>query len=261
MGLRCLQAGCPLGVYLAAEMTMTDNSAGNLPPELDIDLDSVWTGVAAEVWATPPGRIERLAAHLLRSQGLARALMTTPSLVLSWIFASAVVLVVGVLATSETDVAWVPLLAPALAGIGIAYAYGPGVDPAFELSQTMAISDRMVLLVRAVAVFGLNAILGMAASLFSASTVDITLLWLLPMTAVSMFGLAAATLARSANVGVAAALAGWAVVVLAGARGGDIGTAVERHGLIPLYLLTTIICLGMTLYATSDGRNGGLQWQ
>lgn len=237
------------------------NSAGNPPPELDIDLDRVWNGVAAEVWATQPGRIERFAAALLRSPGLARALMTTPSLVLSWIFASAVVLVVGVLASSATGVAWVSLLAPALAGIGIAYAYGPGVDPAFELSQTMAISDRMVLLVRAVTAFGVNAVLGVVASLVTASTVDITLLWLLPMTAVSMFGLAAATLAHSANVGVAAALASWAVIVLAGARGGDIGTAVERLELIPLYLLATIICLGMTLYATSGGRNGRLQWQ
>ena len=85
--------------------------------------------------------------------------------------------------------------------------------------------------------------------------------WLLPMTAVSMFGLAAATLARSANVGVAASLAVWALIVLAGARGGDLATAVEQRELVPLYLLATVFCLGMTLYATSDGRNGRLRWQ
>ena len=238
------------------------NDHPNNPPELDIDLNKVWLGVASEVWATQPGHLERLATYLLRSPGLARALMTTPSLVLSWIFASVVVLVVGVLATSGTDVAWVPLLAPALAGVGIAYAYGPGVDPAFELSQTMAISDRMVLLVRVVAVFGLNAILGLAASLVSAPAAGLTLLWLLPMTTVSAVGLAAATLARSANVGVAAALAGWALVVLGGAyRSGNISAAVERGGLIPLYLLATLVCLGLALYATSGGRNGRLQWQ
>ena len=56
------------------------------------------------------------------------------------------------------------LLAPAVAAAGIAYAYGPGIDPAWELSWSMAVSDRMVLLVRAVAVFGLNAVLGLAAS-------------------------------------------------------------------------------------------------
>ena len=56
------------------------------------------------------------------------------------------------------------LLAPAFAAAGIAYAYGPGMDPAWELSQSMAVSDRMVLLVRALAVFALNAALGLAAT-------------------------------------------------------------------------------------------------
>ena len=72
---------------------------------------------------------------MLRSPGLARALVTTPSLVLSWILASVVVLAAGVIATASTDTPWVALLAPALAGIGIAYAYGPGIDPAFELGE------------------------------------------------------------------------------------------------------------------------------
>lgn len=237
------------------------NEPPNTPPELDIDLDKVWRGVASEAWATQPSWPERIAASLLRSPALARALVTTPSLVLSWIVASAVVLAVGMLATSGTDVAWVPLLAPALAGIGIAYAYGPGIDPAFELSQSMAISDRMVLLVRTVAVFGLNAILGMVASLVIAPAVGLTLLWLLPMTTVSTFGLAAATLARSANVGVAAALAGWAMVILGAYRGENFSAAVEHGGLIPLYLVATVLCIGLTLYATSAGRNGSLQWR
>ena len=33
----------------------------------DVDLDRVWTNVAAEVWRRHPGRIERTAAKLLRS--------------------------------------------------------------------------------------------------------------------------------------------------------------------------------------------------
>ena len=109
------------------------------------------------------------------------------------------------------------LLAPAVAAAGIAYAYGPGIDPAWELSQSMAVSDRMVLLVRALAVFGLNAALGLAASAASGAAAAVTFGWLVPMTAVCALALAAATLARSANVGVAAGLAGWAITVLSGA--------------------------------------------
>ena len=51
-----------------------------------------------------------------------------------------------------------------MAAVGIAYAYGPGIDPAWELSGSMAVSDRMVLLVRALAVFAVDAVLGLAAS-------------------------------------------------------------------------------------------------
>ena len=50
-----------------------------------VDLDRVWLGVAAEVWRRRPGWLERLAGRLLRSPGLARALVTTPSLLLGWV--------------------------------------------------------------------------------------------------------------------------------------------------------------------------------
>ncbi len=228
---------------------------------LDVDLDTVWIGVAAEVWARPVGAIERLAGRLLGSAGLARALVTTPSLVVSWIVASAVVLAVGVLATRSTGTPWVALLAPALAGAGIAYAYGPGIDPAFELSQTMAISDRMVLLVRSLAVFGVNALLGVLASLFAVGAQGITLGWLMPMTAVAALALAAATLARSANAGVAAALAGWLIVVLASSiPTQDLATAVVQDNLAPAYALATLVCLSAALYLTSNGRSERRPW-
>ena len=130
----------------------------------DVDLSRVWTGVAAQVWRRHPGPLERAAGRLLRSPGLARALVATPSLLLAWIIATVVVLFAGAGATLATGTPYVALIAPAVAAAGIAYAYGPGIDPAWELSQSMAVSDRMVLLVRALAVFALNAALGLAAS-------------------------------------------------------------------------------------------------
>ncbi len=230
----------------------------------DIDLSRVWTGVAGEVMATPIGGVERFAGWLLQSPGLARAVVATPSLVLSWLLASAAVLAVGVVVTAASGggTPWVALLAPALAGAGVAYAYGPGVDPAFELSQSMAVPDRLVLLARVLAVFGANAILGLVASLVAAPMVGLTLGWLLPMTTVAALGLAAATLARSANVGVAAGMAGWGLIVLASAVDTrDFAAAVERGGLVPFYVIGTMICVGLALHATSGGRNRGLQWR
>jgi hypothetical protein len=194
---------------------------------------------------------------------LARALVTTPSLVLSWILASAVVLAAGVIATASTDTPWVALLAPALAGIGVAYAYGPGVDPAFELGRTMPVSDRMILLVRCVAVCATDALLGLVASLVAGEAFGLTIGWLLPLTAVSALALAGATLSRSANVGVGAALAGWAVVVL-GSAGGfrNLGAAVDAklEMLVPVYGLATVACLVLALWATSGRRMEGFRW-
>jgi hypothetical protein len=220
-----------------------------------VNLSRVWQGVAAEVWAEQTGTVERLAVSLLRSPGLARALVTTPSLLLSWIFASVVVLGIGIVATAGSGEPWVALLAPALAGIGVAYAYGPGVDPAFELSQTMAVSDRMVLLVRVLAVFGVNALIGLVATLVASEVGGLTFGWLLPMTAVAALGLAGATVARSANTGVAVALAGWGLVVVGSAYGTrDLATAVESGALMPVYLAATAVLTIVALYETSGSR-------
>jgi hypothetical protein len=221
----------------------------------DVDLDRVWTGVAAQVWLRRPGRIERLAARLLRSPGLARALVVTPSLLIGWVIATAVVLLAGMAATLGTHTPYVALFDPAVAAAGIAYAYGPGIDPAWELSQSMAVSDRMVLLARALAVFGLNAVFGLLASAASGAAVAVTFGWLVPMTAVCALALAAATLARSANVGVAAGISGWVITVLAGkAIAGPVTAAVASPSLVLPYLVFTACCGALVLYTTRIPR-------
>ncbi len=219
------------------------------PP--DIDLDRVWSGVAARVWCPKASRAERLAGWLLRSPGLARALLVTPSLMVGWLIASCVVLAAGVAATAGTGTPYVALFAPAIAAAGVAYAYGPAIDPAWELSQSMAVSDRMVLLTRALAVFGVNAVLGLIASAASGVAVAVTFGWLVPMTAICALALAAATLARSANVGVAAGVAGWAITVLAGrALAGTFTAALTTHSFVLPYLAFAACCGALVLYAT-----------
>ncbi|HEY6312382.1 MAG TPA: hypothetical protein VIY52_16495 [Streptosporangiaceae bacterium] len=223
----------------------------------DVDLSRVWLGVAAQVWRREPGWLERLARRLLRSPGLARALMTTPSLLLGWVIATVAVLGAGAAATSWTGTPFVALFAPAVAGAGIAYAYGPGVDPAWELSCSMAVSDRMVLLVRALAVFGLNAVLGLAASVIAAaagvsgSAAAVTFDWLVPMTAVCALALAAATVARSAMAGVAAGLAAWTITVLSSqSASGQFTAAITDSALILPYLAFAAVCTAVAWYAT-----------
>jgi hypothetical protein len=232
-----------------------ESLAGHGPGPGDVDLGGVWLGVAAQVWRRRPGLAERAAGRLLRSPGLARALVTTPSLLAGWLIATAVVLMAGVFATLGTGTPYVPLLAPAVAGAGIAYAYGPGIDPAWELSRSMAVSDRMGLLVRALAVFALNAAMGLAASAASGAAAAVTFGWLVPMTAVCALALAAATLARSANVGVAVGVAGWVIVVQAGqSASGRLTAVITDTALVLPYLAFAAVCAAIAWAATRIPR-------
>jgi len=225
-------------------------AVGRDPAPPDVDLDRVWLGVAAQVWRRQPGPVERLAGRLLRSPGLARALVTTPSLLLGWVLASVAVLAVGAAATLTTGTPYVAFVAPAAAGIAIAFAYGPAIDPAWELAQSMAVSDRMVLLVRALAVFGLNAVLGLAASALSGTAAAVTFGWLVPMTAVCALALAAATVTRSAVAGVIAGLAAWTITLLTGQASGQVTVVVTSPALIGPYLAVTAACVAVVLYTT-----------
>ena len=238
----------------------------------DVDLDRVWANVAAEVWRRQPGRVERTAARLLKSPGLARALLTTPSLLLPWLIATVVVLGAGALAQVAAGQPLVWLIAPSLAAVGIAYAYGPGIDPAWELSCSMAVSDRMVLLTRAVVVFAANALLGLVASAAtigtaaSAGTVTLTFAWLLPMTAICALALAVAVAARSASAGAGAGVAAWIILVLArglasapsGAPGSAPGVhltaAITDANLYLPYLAVAVCCAAAVIYATRPQR-------
>ena len=237
---------------------MTQRPGWDAAPS-DVDLRGVWTAVAAQVWRRHPGPVERLAGRLLRSPGLARALVTTPSLLLGWVIATVAVIAAGATATLATGTPYVGLLAPAMAGAGIAYAYGPGIDPAWELARSMAVSDRMVLLVRALAVLALNAALGLVASAVSVpagsgAAAALTFGWLIPMTAVCALALAAATLARSANVGVAAGLGGWAITVLSAGSAGHFTAVLTDSALVLPYLAFAVCCAAVAVYATRIPR-------
>jgi hypothetical protein len=240
----------------------------------DIDLDRVWVNVAAEVWRRHPGRPERTAARLLRSPGLARSLFTTPSLLLPWLIASAVVLAVGALTQVGVGQPLVWLIAPAVAAVGIAYSYGPGLDPAWELSCSMPISNRLVLLTRGVAVFAVNAVLGLIASAATlgmhaaTGTAQLTFAWLLPMTAACAVALAVAVAVRSAIAGAGAGVGAWLAFVLAhsatdhGATGGAGGglsaaaltSAVTDANLYLPYLAVAACCAVIVLFATRPQR-------
>jgi hypothetical protein len=238
----------------------------------DIDLGRVWTGIAGQVWRRRPGPVERLAARLLRSPGLARALLTTPSLLLPWLISTVVIFVVGAMINLAGGEPLVWLLAPGVAAIGIAYAYGPGVDPAWELAASMPVSDRMVLLVRSVAVFAVNACLGLVVSGVSswatahglhgagghaaaATAAAVTFAWLIPMTAVCALTLAVAVVARSASAGALTGVLAWAAIVLASqVSAGAFTAAVSDTATYLPYLAVAACAIAVIGYASRTPR-------
>lgn len=224
---------------------------------LDVDLDRVWLGVTGALWSPSTSRIERAAGSLLRSPALARALVTTPSLILSWILASAAVFVLGAVVANYTHTPIVPLLAPGLAGVAVAFAYGAGADPTYEISRTLPASARMILLLRVSVVFVTNAILGSLATAIVPGASDVTVLWLLPMVAISLLGLAVAVVSRSATIGGGAALAIWGAIVLgAQYRDNRLAAAVTPstlETLAPVYLSIIAVSLGVTMWVSGDG--------
>jgi hypothetical protein len=104
-------------------------------------------------------------------------------------------------------------------------------------------------------VFGLNAALGLAASAASGAAAEVTFGWLVPMTAVCALALAAATVTRSPNVGVAAGAAGWVIAILASqAAAGRYTAAVTDSSLVLPYLAFAACCCVVVVVATRTPR-------
>ncbi len=109
--------------------------------------------------------------------------------------ASALVMALGLLvtlATYSTSEAWLlVLVAPVVTAVGVAFIYGPDVDPALEIELATPVSPRLVLLARLALVFGFNLIMGVGASavlsLVSAQIAFWPLVstWLAPVTCLS----------------------------------------------------------------------------
>ena len=178
-------------------------------------------------------------------------------------------LAVGALTQVAEGQPLVWLIAPAVAAVGIAYSYGPGLDPAWELSCSMPVSDRLVLLTRGVAVFAVNAVLGLIASAAtlgthaSTGTAQLTVGWLLPMTAACALALAVAVAVRSAIAGAAAGVGVWLAFVLVHSATGGAGgvlsaaaltSAVTDANLYLPYLAVAACCAVIVLFATRPQR-------
>ena len=138
-----------------------------------------------------------------------------------WV-ASGIVMGMGILVTlaySLSNAADVTLpfvlIAPIAAAAGIAFLYGPMVDPALEIELTLPISPRQILVARLVLIFGFDLILGLvgstALSLLRADVLFWPLIsaWLAPMTFLASLAFLLITLTLDSGVSLLACLGLW----------------------------------------------------
>ncbi|MGH8824856.1 MAG: zf-HC2 domain-containing protein [Jiangellaceae bacterium] len=162
------------------------------------------------------GVVERLLVRLGVADHMARVLAATPALRGSWLLAVAATLVFAVLAArvSRSPDATLGLLcvAPLLPLAGIAVAYGPGIDPTYEIGLAAPMRSFRLLLLRAAAVLGTSTLLAAAASLMLPRLGWGAAGWLLPSLGLTVCGLALATIVEPLRaVGVTAGA--WVVAV------------------------------------------------
>ncbi len=164
-------------------------------------MDAMWNGIASALDAPHPGIVEQVLLRLGVRGHVARLLAATPSLRLSWFLAETLALGSAAFAAhhaSGTGAAGASLfLFLTLAALGpvagVAVAFGPGVDPAYEIGIASPMRSDRLLFIRATAVLIASTLIGGIATL-ALPDLDRTLtLWLLPALGLTLTTLAVAT--------------------------------------------------------------------
>lgn len=185
-------------------------------------LDRMWAEVVDVLDAPSPGPVERTLRGIGVPDHAARLLAATPSLRLSWLVGQAVALgqavVIARFASGEPreDLAMLLflVLAALLPVLGVAVAFGPGVDPTYEIGVASPMRGGRLLLIRATAVLAVSVAISAVAAIAMPSGGWEAFAWLLPS-----FGLTLATLAVSTRLhpgpAAVAVAAGWLLLVAA----------------------------------------------
>lgn len=185
-------------------------------------LDAMWSEISTALDAPHPGLVEQVLLRFGVPEHVARLLAATPSLRLSWFLAEAFALGSAALAahhSSGTRAAgaslFLFLVLAALAPVaGVAAAFGPGVDPAYEIGIASPMRSDRLLFIRATAVLMASIVIGGIAALALPDLDRTVALWLLPALGLTLTTLAVATwlqpIAAACTVGL-----GWLLLAAA----------------------------------------------
>ncbi len=182
----------------------------------------LWEGIEETLDAPRRAPVETGLVRLGVSEHLARLLGATPALRLSWLLACAGALAFAVWAATrgEAGVLVFLALAPLLPLAGVAAAYGPDVDPTYEVGLASPLRSSHLLLIRATAVLASTTAIAGVTALALRGLAWTAAAWLLPSLALTLGSLALAT--RMAHLRTCGSLATvWLLVVFLSWRVGD----------------------------------------
>jgi hypothetical protein len=223
-------------------------------------LERAWDGLEERLDAPGRGPVEAALVRLGVREHVARLLGATPALRLSWLLACALVLAFAVWAASRRDegLALFLVVAPLLPLAGVAAAYGPDVDPTYEVGLAAPMRSFGLLLIRALAVLVTTTAMAGIASLALPGLHWSAAAWLAPSLGLTLASLALAT-RMSALVACGSLAVLWVLVAGAGWRMAHEPLVVfGAAGQLTCALVAMVAALVLVLNADRFERRGGV---
>ncbi len=188
---------------------------GSNVPELR--LEENLAAITVELDAPKRGFVERIMTRIGMPEHVARLMAATPVMRRSWYLASFLVLFFGLAAANPDgntgSLVFFLALAPIVPVLGVGLAYGPGIDPAHDMTVATPISGFRLLLLRSISVLATSVVFGGVASLLGSTQEGLEIVgWLLPSLALTTITLALSSVINT-RAAAAVTAAGWLTVV------------------------------------------------
>ena len=234
-------------VLRCAECRARVNTLAGARPEASL-VDEVWSRLEEELQSPRLSPVERLLAGLGMPADEALLLWAAPAFRAPWLAATVMTLAFATLAATVNDHRGLLLflvVAPLLPVAGVAMAYGPDADPAFEVTASTPYSDLRLVLLRTLAVLATTVPLTVVAGLLLPGRDALALAWLAPSLAAVATTMAASTWTTVARAAIGVSVL-WAVVVAVAAGPGFAApsVAVDEAGM-PLYAVLAVVSLAV----------------
>lgn len=218
----------------------------------------VWDGVLERVDQPTRSISERLLCSMRVPADTAKLLATTPALRLAWLAAVAfVAALAGAAARMDGDGPWLLLvIAPLLPVAGVATAYGPALDPTYEIGVAAPMSGLRLTLLRTLAVIATTMPLLAVAALVAPGDGWAMFGWVLPSFALVAITLALSTAMSPVRAGVVVGV-GWFVALIGLIDRNGTGDFVDRSAIFGPSGQTVVVVLaviGVAIVAIRKSR-------